>query len=268
MAAKKHKPSGQDKIVFEKSDRTDTEVTIIGTTPLIVHDFNEKSLKEILEKQANRSGKIRKKLQPRDPFGEYVRSVKQLDNSGKSFGFPAQALKLGMIASSKKADAPPKTELRTSFFVYGLHSPEVVNLYGIPRMRMDMVRIGGINKVAQPRFRACFDEWVMKFKIRKGSGVSHNDVFMLLYLAGLYNGLGEQRGQTTGNIFGQFEVCNTDKELMKKAEKIIKLSEQQPPFNTEAMKQKWLNELDINFDFGDFEEGIIEEVPEEEEATA
>ena len=75
-------------------------------------------------------------------------------------------------------------------------------------MREDMVRVGGINKVASPRYRAEFPSWSATITIQFLEDViSEAQLIGLLNTAGFTCGVGEWRPEKSNSgSFGLFRV--------------------------------------------------------------
>lgn len=209
------------------------KVKIEGTSPLIFHRWNEKSKKQMLEKQMKTAASNKAK-EARDPFAEYQSSFYK---DAKGFiAFPALNIKQAIVDSARNVDGLHMTLLRGSVFVKGdmdemiqvLHkgkplkvsaktkkldgddkpeglfavdskSPEII------QMREDMVRIG--NGSTDLRYRGQVKQWEMDFYIKYNEGILKADqVLNLLQISGFACGLGEWRPQRSGG-FGTFEIA-------------------------------------------------------------
>jgi len=190
-------------------------VVIKAKSPLICHQFSEKSKKEIQDIQAG--GKVRSKERPpKTPEvikAEYESSV--YADSQERIGFPAINIKNGMVRAGKNAGFA-MTDLKTLFWVYGEDSgliPLKVNgkylnagkMEGC-RMRTDWVRVG--NGGTDIRYRAEIKDWEMEFVIEYDeNAITPESVLNLLQRAG-QGGLGEWRptAPKNGGDYGMFEI--------------------------------------------------------------
>ena len=92
-------------------------------------------------------------------------------------------------------------------------------IWGIPRLRMDVVRMAGINKTPDIRTRACFAEWAAYVQISYVKGlVTERSVSNLFAAGGVLNGIGDWRHQK-GGLFGEFRTVD---ESNKDFQRIIK----------------------------------------------
>lgn len=174
-------------------------VRLVGDAPLIVHNFDRKAQQEILDKQM---GKAKQKKEAKKP-AELFEASKYKTADGKD-GFPAANFKKAAVAAASFMDDMKKTLLRGAFYVEGdivpLEAKKCV-------MRQDMVRIGGMNKTADVRFRAEYPEWAVSLRVRYNQQLLTPEVLINLFnIAGFSVGVGERRPQKEGLQFGTWHV--------------------------------------------------------------
>lgn len=173
------------------------EVTIVGDSPLVTHQWSEKAKKEMRDKQtkAAKGGKTAK-----DPERDYRESMYEIA-PGK-YGFPAVALKAAMVTACTSIDGMTKVMARQSFHVQG-EMFDILCPDG-PTMREDMVRIG--MGTADIRYRGQFWPWSARVSIRYNAGViSEAQLINLINTAGFGVGIGEWRPEKNGQ-FGLFHA--------------------------------------------------------------
>lgn len=187
-------------------------VKLVGDSPLIIHKWNEKAKKEILDKQMKKAKKAGKEA--KDPWMDYCNSMYWLtpmperpteeDIKNAKFGFPATAIKACAIdAGYQQEILTKKTTARGAFHVMG----EFIEIEGHPRMREDMVRVGGMSKTADIRYRGEFPEWSAKLTIKYNPRVmTVEQILNLLNIGGFSCGIGEWRPAKDGS-FGCFHVA-------------------------------------------------------------
>lgn len=188
------------------------KVRVEGVAPLIVSRFDEKSKQQIEE-----SGKADKGLKQggkkkniSDPEEQYEKSIYYFAD-GKTFGFPAVAFKAAMVTAAYRTYGRPQTTTRSAFHIVADDlATGLVKLEGTPRMREDMVRVGGIQKVASPRYRAEFPVWAATLTINFLENViSEEEIVGLINAAGFTCGVGEWRPEKSNSgSFGLFQIAN------------------------------------------------------------
>lgn len=205
-----------DKIEISKIGTTTMLVPIIGTSPLIVHNFSEKSKRQMLEAQ---QGKKSPK-EVRDPQAEYEAAFYRIadENSGPDrYGFPVTAFKAATVGAARFYDkSVSMTSLRQFLFMHGVLSKadpqQLVPIEGTPEMREDVVRLGGMARSADLRYRPMFPEWSAVLKVTYvTSALSESSVLSLIDAGGLGLGVGEWRPEKRGE-FGTYAV-DQDKDI-------------------------------------------------------
>ena len=208
------------------------DVTIVGTTPLIVHAWSEKAKRMMLETQ--RKTKTGAKHDVKIPINDFMDSLYWLteqpehgrddmeaeanwanavENDAK-FGFPVTGIKQAVVSGSKRGGLDVvMAELRGTMFLQGATQASTTDLAEIitpapPTMREDMVRVGGASKSADIRYRAEFAEgWKIPLRITyvKGGKYSVEQLLNMFNYGGFVTGIGEWRPEKDGQ-FGMFRV--------------------------------------------------------------
>lgn len=172
------------------------QVTLRGTTPLIVHRFAEKARKEMLDKQM---GVAKQKKAFKDPERDYLDSLYTLPDGTP--GFPAVAFKAAAVSAANDAGIQ-KVLARRAFHITG---GELLPINGGHRMREDVVRIA--MGTADIRHRAEFPEWEVTVPVAyNASIITLEQLVNLFNIAGFGVGVGEWRPERNG-INGTWEVA-------------------------------------------------------------
>lgn len=204
MAKKKE----ETEVVLQPIKIKEVEITIEGTTPLIVNNFNEKSRRQILDAQMK---KPKKEKEPRNPIEDGMRALYWLTpmpeefteesfekalKEGARFGFPSKAIK---ASAASGAYRNKMTKDKVSLYGAFLIPEELIEIkYDNLRIREDYVRVA--NGAADVRFRPEFDGWSMTFKILYNENAySLEQILNFINIGGFSCGLGEQRIEKGGN---------------------------------------------------------------------
>jgi len=174
-------------------------VPIIGTTPLIVHNFSEKSKRAMLDAmQGRKSPKT-----PKDPEAEYEAAFYRCKDGTP--GFPSNGFKLATIDASRFFGKDvTKVGLRQFMFMFGEGHEEMARIEGEPRMREDVVRVG--QGGTDLRYRPEFPEWRTTLEvIYITSALTRDSVLTLIDAGGLGVGVGEWRPSKDG-VHGTYRV--------------------------------------------------------------
>jgi len=183
-------------------------IPIKGISPLIVSKFDHKSQQEIIEKAP---GKAKQGKKISTPEEEYLNSL-YLMPDGKTPCFPACGFKAAMVRAAQVVYDKQMIKTRTLFRVIGDdENGDLVKINGTHRMRQDMVRVGTINKIAAPRYRAEFPEWSANLTIQYiADAISEEQLVAYLNAAGFTCGVGEWRPEKSNSgSYGLFQVVNS-----------------------------------------------------------
>lgn len=175
---------------------------VAGDSPLIVHRFDEKTRKEMEEKQARKAKQGREARVPEQEFEDSLYRT-----SEGALGFPASAFKNAMVDAARYADV--KMVAAKGAFHVMEDADGLVVINGDVRMRTDIVRVGGRGKgtgTATPRYRGEVWPWSAVVTIRLNErAISVEQVTNLLNIAGFGVGIGEWRPEKNGS-YGMFHV--------------------------------------------------------------
>lgn len=203
MAKKTQEP--EVSLIYDLKKKT-IQIPIVGIAPLIVSRFDEKCKTEIAEKAPGKLKQGKKKVE--DPEEQYKKSLYFLSDK-KRTGFPAVAFKAAMVRAAQVVYDMQMVRTRTLFHVLA-DDPEtgLVEIRGEHRMREDMVRVGTINKVASPRYRAEFPNWSATITIQYiEDALTEQQIIAILNAAGFACGVGEWRPEKSNSgSFGLFQV--------------------------------------------------------------
>jgi len=193
-----------EKVLTIPQDQTEIiEFNVKGVTPLIVHKFSEKIIKQLEEKKSGAGKKGRENC---DPEREYLDALHICEDGTP--GFPASGFKLSMVRASKNL-GHKMTDVRTSFVIL---ADDLVNQYvyinGEHEMRTDWVKVG--NGGADIRYRPMFKKWSAELKIKFNPNyISAEQLATLLKEAGAFVGIGEWRPSSNkSGSYGTFELVS------------------------------------------------------------
>ena len=184
-------------------------VPIIGTAPLIVHNFSEKSRRQMLEAQQSK----KKVKQIRDPRADYEAAFYRIakDDGGEGFGFPVTAFKAATTGAARFYDKSiTMTALRQFMFMRGVltkaDAQMLVEITGEPEMREDVVRLGGPSRQADLRYRPMFPQWSTVLTVTYvKSSIDRCSILSLIDAGGMGIGVGEWRPEKRGE-FGTYQI--------------------------------------------------------------
>jgi len=171
-------------------------LTLVGDTPLIMHQWSLKAREAMLDKQMKKAtpGK-----EAKDPERDYLDSIYRLPDG--SPGFPVIAFKAAAVTACTSVANVTKVAARQAFHVDG----ELAKVYGDHKMREDMVRIA--MGTADIRHRAEFPWWAVQLEVTYNRAMLSAEMLTNLFsTAGFAVGVGEWRPERDGQ-FGRFHVA-------------------------------------------------------------
>jgi hypothetical protein len=180
------------------------ELRIKGTTPLIHHNWDEKTKEMMRQKHA---GVKTKKRDVRDPDAEF-RAATHKTAEGV-YGFPSGGIKKCLLNAAHKDIGIEKTLLRKSLFIIAdddsvTGEPICFLDADNPIMREDVVRVG--QGSTDLRYRPEFKDWAITLKIQyDAEALTVDNVLNLFQRAGFGVGIGEWRPEKDGE-YGRFQL--------------------------------------------------------------
>ena len=155
------------------------EFKIVGDTPLIVHAWDEKAKRMMLEAQMG--VKKLKKHDAKNPVEDFIESMYWMSNhptemteegfeaavaNGATWGFPVTAIKQAAnSAAYRNGLVKNQMALRGAYFIDGVGANQLAEIKGcVPVMREDMVKVG--MGTADIRHRGEFTNWHKDLTIR------------------------------------------------------------------------------------------------------
>jgi hypothetical protein len=189
---------------------------LIGTAPLIVHAFPEKARKAMIDKQMKVAKGGR---DARDPLAEYEASRYRLPDG--TDGFPAVGFKNAAVTACTSLSDVTKVAARQAFRVEGraMNSSGAIDNSFVrtalvplvahpPTIREDVVRLSGMGRTAEMRYRPEYSVWGVELSIvLNPQVVSIGQLATMFQAAGHGVGVGDYRPERNGDC-GTFEVAS------------------------------------------------------------
>jgi len=211
----------EEAITIKKFEKRRIILTLVGKTPLIVSAFSEKSKRQMLEAQQK---KVKGPKPSREPLEEFVNSLYWLSDKPKTiteesvkkaiesgrFGFKCVSFKESAVSAALFiGEIKFKKHGYAVFHVNGeLHNGEdFTEIIGDkPTMREDTIRLSGITRTADLRYRGEFKNWKVNLNIEYLPAlVTSEQLVNWFNFGGSVGGMGEYRIEK-GGTFGRYEV--------------------------------------------------------------
>ena len=176
-----------------------------GTSALILNRMPEKARLALLAGAGPRKLKGSGSLK-HDPNAEFRSSMQMVPGlyPDTDLVFPAVAFKNAMGTAAIYADDVNKTDIRRLIYIPN----EWIPIYGVPRMRLDVMRQAGMARTPDIRTRATIREWWTEFELDYLSPLSESVVATLLSNAGVMCGVGDSRQELGKGSFGTWELAS------------------------------------------------------------
>ena len=214
-------------------------VYIRGLTGLVCHRMAAKAKHQLLlgGKKKTAAERIEIKHNPPIEFLDSMHVTKDAHPHSHVL-FPAMAFKSAMATAALAVPGMTKSNAQRLLFF----PDEFVPIFGIPRLRMDVVRSADMNRTPDIRTRAYFDKWATTFRVEYAEPqLTQKSVITLLANAGRIIGVGDFRQEKGRGSFGTFEVVSEIPEDLMDAKAQWEAMETPVPANRET--EDLLNEF-------------------------
>lgn len=198
-----------DEISILEISQGEVSFAVVGVMPLIMNRMAEKAKRELLLPRGPKGKAERAQSLKHDPVAEYRASVYRNygDNPPTRLCLPAPAFKGAMMTAALRIPGSTKTEIGQLTWVVG----ERVNVWGIPELRMDVVRQAGMNAAPDIRTRGCLRRWASVITIRFVSpNLTQRSVVNLSGGGGIIAGVGDFRQEKGKGNYGQFRITDLE----------------------------------------------------------
>lgn len=214
----KAKAASDNTITLPEFRVQEVKFYLIGTAPLIVHAFPEKSRKEMLDKQRKVAKGGR---DARDPYAEVEASKYRLPEPHEGDGFPAVGFKDAAVTACTSLADVTKVAARQAFRVAGIpmNRPGVLEgsfvrtalvplIATEPVIREDVARLSGPGRPPEMRYRPEYSEWGVILDVSiNPQVVSIGQMATMFDAAGHGVGIGDYRPERDGDC-GTFKLAS------------------------------------------------------------
>lgn len=198
--AKKAEQTSEVNVVPLK--RGKVRLRIIGTTPLFQNRMSNKVKEQLLVGSTKKTRADRVAIK-HDPLAEFRSSAEILSDGPTALGLRVVAGKGAMTTAALETPGLTKASVQRLLFMPGDYVP----LYGVPQLRLDVVRSADINRTPDIRSRCYLPRWGAEIEIQFITPqLSITSVVTLLCNAGVLAGVGDFRQEKGKGAFGSFRV--------------------------------------------------------------
>jgi len=177
-----------------------------GITPLIYNAMSEKTRHSLLYPHKKTSAE-KNATAKHNPVAEFRGTMYTAPTGPTMLTFPAVAFKRALASVALDLGGAKKAQVERLVWAIG----ERVSIWGVPALRMDIVRSADMARTPDVRTRACLAEWACKIELAYVMpAINETMVVNLLAAAGLIRGIGDFRQEKGAGNYGQFELVNSD----------------------------------------------------------
>ena len=199
-------------IVIARPETRTVDFWVMGDSPLIMNTMSFKSKTDLLIPKGRKTAAEKATILKHDPLAEYKASMYKYlaDDKPTKLCFPSPAFKKGMLTAALDIPGVHKSELGRQIRVLNYS----VDIYGIPKMFMSVVRSADKNKTPDVRTRALLEQWCCKIVIEfPFPRLNPTTVANLLISAGKFSGVGDWRQEKGSGSYGCYHIVENPEEI-------------------------------------------------------
>lgn len=183
-------------------------VSIVGTSPFIMHRFAMKAWQELLYPSPKKNQSERASSLKHNPLEEY-RGCFYRNRDARApalFHLPDGMFHGALSAAAIDIPGATRAAMERLTSIAGAS----INLFGVPHLMMSMVRNSDMNRTPDVRTRPIFPRWACQVTVEyKIDPLTDAQIINLLGAAGVIVGIGDWRPQKGGS-YGKFRIVGAD----------------------------------------------------------
>jgi hypothetical protein len=175
---------------------------MVGTTPLYFNAMSAKAKRDLLLGGAKKTKAQRVEIK-HHPEQEFRDSMYRKAGGDTLLCFPAPGVKGAMATAALETAGITKSSVQRLIFLPETH----VQIWGVPQLKMDIVRSADMNKTPDVRTRAYLPRWCAEVDIAYVQPtLNAHSIVSLLTNAGAIVGIGDFRQEKGKGSYGCFSV--------------------------------------------------------------
>lgn len=181
---------------------------LLGSTPFLCNRMSQKVKMELLMPQGRKNKADRAQTLKHEPLREYRDSpYKHADDHDARLFYPGAAFKQAIATAALDMPGASKAEIGRLVRIEEYN----VGIFGIPTLRMDIVRQAGFTRAPDVRTRACLGDWAAVISVRFAKPLlNEKTIGNLLAAAGQFVGVGDGRQEKGKLSCGLFDIVADD----------------------------------------------------------
>lgn len=182
---------------------------VLGISPLFMERMSEKVKFGLLAPAGKKTAVEKLASMKHEPLTEYRESAYQAhdDKNPTRLQLLATAFKRAMATAALEIPGAKKAQIGRLVYVPG----QFVDIYGLPKMAMSVVRSSDMNRTPDVRTRCVVAEWAAVLSVSYVTPqLKQQAIANLLGAAGDFIGVGGWRPEKGSGSFGRFELVEED----------------------------------------------------------
>ena len=201
----------QQTLTIEPLKKGRLTLRIIGTTPLYFNSMSAKSQRQLLvpekKTKADKAATFK-----HEPLEEFRNSIYPIASDATFLGMLGSAVKGSMVTAAMVTGGINGTDVKRMVIVPN----ELISVWGVPFLKMDIVRSADMAKTPDVRTRAFLPRWCVQVDIEFLKPMFNPQAIVtLLANAGVVAGLGDFRQEKGKGNFGSFEIVTTPEQELE-----------------------------------------------------
>lgn len=191
------------------------EACILGTSPYIHNRTSEKAQRELLLPRGPKTATEKATTLKHQPIAEFRASPYLLSDPKAATLLALRGAAFKGAMRSAALDLPGTKKAQIGRLVRVVE--ELVEVFGIPLLKMDVVRSADMNRTPDIRTRAAMKEWACRITVRFVKPlITAQAVANLLAASGMIDGVGDGRSEKGALNFGEFRICDKNDQDFKR----------------------------------------------------
>jgi hypothetical protein len=192
-----------------KFTRETATFCVLGIAPLFMERMSEKVKGGLLSPAPKKNASEKASTLKHDPLQEYRDSAytSMLEGNPTRLQLLSTAFKRAMATAALEIPGAKKAQIGRLTYVPG----QYVDVYGLPKMSMAVVRSSDMNRTPDIRTRLVVPEWAALLSVSYVTPqLNHQSIGNLLVAAGDFIGVGGWRPEKGSGAFGRFMLVEED----------------------------------------------------------
>lgn len=208
------KSAGDGSITVDEIRTELLELSILGTSPLIMNRLSEKAKHELLLPAGRKTAADKQASLKHDPLEEFRASPYTItdEDAPTLLAQMSSAFKAAVMTAALDLPGTKRTQIGRLLWVHDRYT----SIYGVPEIFSSITRSADINRTPDVRTRAVVPTWaatvVVEFAVPL---LNTRSVINLFAAAGKIAGIGDWRPEKGKGNYGQFRLVDPDNDTFQ-----------------------------------------------------